>query len=177
MFYRQSITLFGIVLPLVAAGIVVGIAFYIAGGMKSDFADKQKKYSTAEQGRIGAIGVETMLGKKRQYMELWKTKLGEETKSAISGNLRKIQETLPGKEFQPTAFEPMASSTGFGPVSAQKSSQIRLGLRGTFRTVQRAFLELETRMPQLQLTELKMDPSPNQTSLLNFEVIYTAWEN
>ena len=52
--------------------------------------------------------------------------------------------------------------------------------RGTFRTMQRAFLELESRMPQLQLQELRIDPSPNQQNqapLLNFQVNYTAWEN
>jgi hypothetical protein len=37
-------------------------------------------------------------------------------------------------------------------------------------------MELETRMPQLQLQEIKIDPSP-QSSLLNFQVTYTAWEN
>ncbi|MGC4017630.1 MAG: hypothetical protein QM755_24405 [Luteolibacter sp.] len=177
MFYRQSITLFGIVLPLLVAGIVVGVAFYIASDMKADFAQKEKKYAMSEKSRIEAIGTETTLGRKRQFTEQWKAKLGEETKSAISANLRKIQETLPSKEFQSTAFEPMNGRGGFGSVSSQKSSQLRLGLRGTFRTVQRAFLELETRMPQLQLNELKMDPSSNQTSLLNFEVTYTAWEN
>ncbi|BCU78238.1 hypothetical protein [Luteolibacter sp. LG18] len=177
MFYRQSIALFGIVLPLLVAVIVVGAAFYVANGMKTDFEDKQKKFTNYEQSRIGALGVEAEVSRKRQHVDLWKAKLAEETKSALSANLRKIQETLPGKEFQPTAFDAVSSSGGFGAVSAQKSSQIRLGLRGTFRTVQRAFLELETRMPQLQLTELKMDPSMSQTSLLNFDVTYTAWEN
>ena len=52
-----------------------------------------------------------------------------------------------------------------------------MAFRGTFRTMQRAFLELETRMPQLQLQELRIDPSSSQSSLLNFQVIYTAWEN
>ena len=43
--------------------------------------------------------------------------------------------------------------------------------------MQRAFLELETRMPRLQLQDLKIDPSASQSSLLNFQVTYTAWEN
>ena len=63
------------------------------------------------------------------------------------------------------------------PLSAQKSSQIRIAFRGTFRTMQRAFLELETRMPQLQLQDLKIDPSSSGSALLNFQVTYTAWEN
>jgi hypothetical protein len=42
--------------------------------------------------------------------------------------------------------------------------------------MQKAFLELETWMPQLQLEDLKIDPSSSLTSLLNFQVSYTAWE-
>jgi len=46
--------------------------------------------------------------------------------------------------------------------------------------MQRAFLELETRMPQLQLQEMRIEPNSNQQNpspLLNVQVTYTAWEN
>ena len=62
-------------------------------------------------------------------------------------------------------------------LAQETASQLRIAFRGTFRTMQRAFLELETRMPQLQLQELKIDPSSTQSSLLNIQVNYTAWEN
>jgi hypothetical protein len=32
-------------------------------------------------------------------------------------------------------------------------------------------------MPQLQLQELRIDPSNTQSTLLNYQVTYTAWEN
>ena len=94
--------------------------------------------------------------------------------------MRAIAEALPAKEFQKTAFERTNTKGGFGTVSAQPSSQLRIVFRGTFRTMQRAFLELESRLPQLQLQELRIDPNPNQQNpspLLNFQVNYTAWEN
>jgi hypothetical protein len=52
-----------------------------------------------------------------------------------------------------------------------------MAYRGTFRTLQRAFLALETRMPQLQLQEFKIEPNSTQASLLNLQVTYTSWEN
>lgn len=178
MFYRQSIALFGIVLPLILAIAVVGGAFYLKSTMDESFATKQKAYKVYDQTRIGALGVETQVRNRRVYVDQWKAQLSEETKSALSSNLRKIQETLPGKEFQTTVTETLNTRAGFASASAQKSSQIHLGFRGTFRTVQRAFLELETRMPQLQLQEFKMDPNTTgPVSLLNFDVTYTAWEN
>ena len=95
----------------------------------------------------------------------------------MATNLREIIERLPSKEIQQTAFERPGARGGFGSVAAQSSSQIRIAFRGTYRTLQRAFLELETRMPQLQLQDLRIDPSSNQSSLMNFQVTYTAWEN
>lgn len=178
MFYRQSIALFGIVLPLIVAAIVVGGTFSYSNDMAKDFAEKQKHFKTYETNRIGGLGIEAQMSRKRSSVDQWKTQLSEETKSAMSSHLGKIQEMLPSKEFQRTAFEPLNSIGGFGGMSAQKSSQIHLGFRGTFRSVQRAFLELETRMPQLQLQELKMDPAQGtNASLLNFDLTYTAWEN
>ena len=178
MFYRQSIALFGIVLPLIFAIAVVAGAFYLKTNMAASFANKQRSYVAHEKSRLGALEVETQIRNKRVYIDQWKAQLSEETKSSLSSNLRKIQEKLPGKEFQTTITETLNGKAGFANATAQKSSQIHLGFRGTFRTVQRAFLELETRMPQLQLYELKMDPSStSQASLLNFDVTYTAWEN
>lgn len=181
MLYRQSIALFGILIPAIAAIVLVGGVYLVKNNVAASFADKQMHFKTFEANRINALGIEARVNRKRQYIDQWKTQLSEETKSAVSANLRKIQETLPNKEFQSTAFDPINTPGGFGSVCAQRSAQIRLGFRGTYRTMQRAFLALETQMPQLQLQELKIDPSNSNSqspvSLLNFDVTYTAWEN
>lgn len=177
MLYRQSIALFGILLPVIVAAVVVGGVFMLKNNITDSFASKQVHYKTFNENRLNALGIEAKVNRKQQFMEQWKTQLSEETKSAVSANLRKIQETLPNKEFQSTAFDPINTPGGFGSVSAQRSAQIRLGFRGTYRTMQRAFAALETQMPQLQLQELKIDPTTTQSNLLNFDVTYTAWEN
>jgi len=124
------------------------------------------------------LGIETELSRQREDLERWNQLLEQETFSHVTTNLRKIGAELPPKEFQQTAFERLGKATGFGNVSAQKSSGLKFNFRGTFRTMQRAFLELETRMPNLQLQELKIDPnSTGDAQLLNFQVTYTAWEN
>ena len=175
--YRQTIILFGIVVPMVAAAAVVGVSFMLKSRMVASFNNKQSNYKTYEQGRIAGLEIEAQVTRQRQHLDRWNESLSQETASAVATNLRGIIDQLPGKEIQQTAFERPAGSAGFGTVAAQKSSQVRISFRGTYRTLQRAFLELETRMPQLQLQELRMDPVANQTSLMNFQVAYTAWEN
>ena len=175
--YRQPIILFGAVLPVVATAALIGIFSMIKSNMVASAEIKQKSFTASEAGRIAGLEIEAQVGRQRPHLDRWKTQLSHETASAVTTNLREISEQLPAKEIQQTAFERPSGSGGFGAISAQTSSQIRIAFRGTYRTMQRAFLELETRMPQLQLQDLKIDPSTNQSSLLNFQVTYTAWEN
>jgi hypothetical protein len=175
--YRQPIILFGLILPIVATAVLIGIFSMLKSNMVTSSAIKQKSYTAYEAGRFASLKIEAQVGRQRPHLDRWKTQLSQETASAVTTNLREISEGLPAKEIQQTAFERPSTSGGFGAISAQSSSQIRIAFRGTYRTMQRAFLELETRMPQLQLQELKIDPSTNQSSLLNFQVTYTAWEN
>ncbi|MEX1114669.1 MAG: hypothetical protein WEB53_05435 [Akkermansiaceae bacterium] len=175
--YRQPIVLFGLVLPVAAAAAVVGIGIMLSGKMVASFENKQENFKAYEINRRAGLQIESQLVSQSKHLARWDSFLSEETASAVTTNLRAISEHLPSKEIQQTAFERPSGSGGFGSISAQNSSQIRIAFRGTFRTMQRAFLELETRMPQLQLQELRIDPSTNQSTLLNYQVAYTAWEN
>lgn len=175
--YRQTIILFGVILPLVIAAAVIGGGYLVQSQMAASFANKQKNYKTSEQGRIAGLEIEAQVTRQRHHLDRWNEQLSQETASAVATNLRKIAEHLPGKEIQQTSFERPNTVGGFGSLGIQKSSQLRIAFRGTFRTLQRAFLELETRMPQLQLQDLQIALYSSQSSLLNFQVTYTAWEN
>jgi len=174
--YKQSIIFFGIVIPMLALAAIIGGCFFLKNYINQSFDVKTSQYRVYTQSRNSVMQIEGKVAKQREHLARWKTSLSTETTSALRTNLKLISEKLPPKEFQETAFDPIAGKGGFGTASNQKSSQIRLGFRGTFRSVQRALAELEARMPQLQLQELRIDPS-QQGGLLNFQVNYTAWEN
>ena len=176
MFYRQSIVLFGFVLPFVVCAAVVGGGLAVKAKASSSSQRKLSLYKSAETSRVEALKIETQVTKKRPHIQRWTSQIEKETASSITSHLKEIGDMLPAKEFQPTAVEYPAGSGGFAAASTQNSSQVKLAFRGTFRSVQQAFIEWETRMPQLQLQELKIDPSASSTSTLNFQVTYTAWE-
>lgn len=176
MFYRQSIILFGFVVPLAICAAVVGGGMILKSKTSASFGEKQTLYKSAENDRVGSLGIEAQISKKRPHMERWISQVEKETANAITSHLKQIGDSLPPKEFQQTAVEYPTNRTGFATVSAQDSSQVRLAFRGTFRSVQLALAELESRMPQLQLQEFKIDPSSSSSSTLNFQVTYTAWE-
>lgn len=175
MFYRQSIIVFGFVLPAaVCAAVVVG-GVVLKAKASASFQEKQTLYKSSETNNAGSRAIEATISKKREHVERWKSQMEKETANAITSHLKEIADKLPPKEFQQTAFERPNGESGFASASAQPSSQLRLAFRATYRSMQKAFIELETRMPQLQLQELKIDPATS-TSTMNFQVTYTAWE-
>lgn len=178
--YRQSIALFGIVIPVLTCGVLIALCFTLKSRTLASLENKQTLFKSSETNRLKALEIENKIVRQHPHIMHWAELLAEETSSAVNTHLRAIAETLPSKEFQKTAFERSTGKGGFGSAVAQPSSQLRIVFRGTFRTMQRAFLELESSMPQLQLQELRIDPNPNQQNpspLLNFQVNYTAWEN
>ena len=174
--YRQPIIIFGIVVPVIAAAVVVGLGSMAKSRMEASYEVRKSGHAAYKMSQAQALQIEAQVVSQQDHVKRWESQLAEETASSVTTTLREISEHLPKKEFQQTAFDPSNTKSGFGTPAAQKSSQIRVAFRGSFRTMQRAFLELETRMPQLQLQDLKIDPSANQSSLLNFQVTYTAWE-
>lgn len=175
--YRQAIALFGFVLPVVLATVVIGGALFVKSKATASFDEKVRHFQTYEQKKTGAQQLEAEISRQRDHLDYWREIIPVETatRTNISVNLSEIEKKLPSKEFQKTAQDFPSSRNGFASVSAQNSSQVELGFRATFRSMQRALAELETRMPQLQLQAIRIDPG-SQSNSLNFEVSYTAWE-
>lgn len=173
--YQNSIAAFGFALPIIVGGAVIAGALVMKSRVTASFENKLTHYKTYEQNKKGAQSLELEITNKRDHIDRWEALLSEETASAVTSNLREIEELLPSKEFQKTAQEHPAGNTGIGSASAQTSAQVKLAFRATYRSMQKGFLELESRMPQLQLQEMRIDPSPNSGNL-NFQVTYTAWE-
>ncbi len=176
--YRQSIIIFGIVVPILVAALFIGCTVFVKAKITSSFNNKSQHYAGHEGRRIEAIEVEARLAQQQGSFKRWQELVDQETFSVVTTNLRAIGKELPAEEFQQTAFERLSQSTGFGSITAQDSSGLRFNFRGTYRTLQKAFLELETRMPNLQLQELRITPSTStEAPLLDMQVTYTAWEN
>ena len=145
--------------------------------MTASYEMKKENYQSHHKARSTAEKLEEKVIVIRPHLERWDEQLNKETSSEVVSNLREIISTLPEKEIQQTAFDPSNNSGGLGKASAQPSSQVRIGFRGTYRSLQKAFLELETRMPHLQLEDCSIQPVATSGFLLSLQVTYTAWKN
>ena len=176
MFYRQSIIAFGFVVPAVICAAVAGGGIFLRSKATASFQQKQSLHKASEASNRNSQSIEAQIRRKREHVDRWKSQMEKEMKNTLTSHLRDISDKLPQKEFTQTAVEWPNGSGGIAAGSAQNSSQVRLAFRATFRSMQKALIELETVMPQLQLQEMKIDPSPSSASSLNFHVTYTAWE-
>lgn len=175
-FYNQSIIFFGLFLPALLTAAVIVACFMANNHVAETLREKSEINRQLKLSRNGLMQVESSVMAEQEHLDRWNKLLAEEAPSTVTRNLRAIAGKLPEDEFQQTSFDTPAGNAGFGAISAQKSSQIRIGARGTYRSLQRAFFELETRMPQLQLHDMRLSSSPNQPSILNVQITYTAWE-
>lgn len=181
-YYRQSTIVFGLILPLLGMGLLTGAGFVMYSKVQGSMANKQQQLNQFELSHRESELMEKKLQDQRKFLQQWNRLLEEESASAVNKKLGALAKVLPSKEFQKSGFDRTPGASGLATNNPQHSSQIRVAFRGTYRTMQRAFLELETKLPQLQLQDLRITPTSaqgqgGQFSLLNFQASYTAWEN
>jgi hypothetical protein len=173
--YRQSILIFGLILPLTIVVALVVVGYLLKSKLEDSFRSNIASYKSTDDVRRASLAIESKVIHQRPIMERWNTLLSQEAANTLRTKLDAIISELPVSEIQLASFSSSPAKTGFG--SAQKSSQIQFVLRGTFHTVQHALLKLETQLPQLQLQDLVIDPKSSSTSLLTYTITYTVWEN
>lgn len=175
--YKQPIIFFGIVIPMILAAAIVGGVVIVRGNVVDSYETKASNFKNYQLIKMSVFQTEAQIAKQRDISQKWNSIMEQESFSLLGTNLREIEERLPSKEFETTGTERLNNKAGFGTATAEKSVGIKFNLRGTYRTVQKALLELETKMPNLQLQDLRIDTNiTSELSLLNFQMNYTAWE-
>lgn len=173
--YRQSIALFGIVLPLLAFAALAGILLFAKGKVGATHESRAKMHRNHLAATQNAESLHREIDGRRDDIERWNHRLGEEVATVLTPELRALEDQLPAKEFQ-RGFEERELDGGlFSSVAAQSSDQLKLSFRGTFRTVQQAFLQLESRLPRLQLESLEVQPA-SAPNTLEFSAAFSSWK-
>lgn len=172
--YRQAILLFGFVLPGFLAAAIIGALVYAKSELHTTMANKKRLYAAHERGRQEILTLEKKLIKQRPLAKLWAGLLEEETSRSFTAKISELREKLPEAEFQQTSFNPSTTRGAFGSTSPQPSRELQVSFRASYRAMQRAFLEIESSLPQLQLQSLKIERAPSEPTL-SFQASYTAW--
>ena len=172
--YRQPITVFGLILPIVVMLILVTAVLSYTSSVKNQYVSKKKKYdmSQASKRKIAALRDEVSEHKPR--MAAWDKMLSTETRGTFLEHLKRAADGFTGKELTKSSRSWINYSDGLGKGVSQPSSQVVMSFIGTYRAMQSALMKLETALPTMQLDSLDMVEDGNGQGL-KFTTKYTVW--
>jgi hypothetical protein len=174
--YKEPVLVFGLIVPSFLVLVVLGLGFHLRGKFETTYKVRKNHYAEYKQVEAQREALAKKISAQEPHMNRWMALFQKATGTDVKGFLSDFQKQYDSQEFAQTAFRRTSSSGGIGGASSQPSIQIQLAFRGTYRALQNAFLELETRMPQLQLDSIKLTVSSQNSGVLTADLIYTAWQ-
>ena len=172
--YKDSVVIFGLVAPVLLVAVVLGLGIHFRGKFEKTYEKRKASYESYKTVVAQREKLELQVKEQEPHMNRWLALFDKPAATSVNGFFRDFQKNYGAEELQLTAFKPSGKG-GIGGASEQSSVQLQLAFRGTYRALQHAFLELETRMPLLQLDSIKLNTHEGQ-NVLNAVVIYTAWQ-
>ncbi|HEX5791411.1 MAG TPA: hypothetical protein VFY13_09655, partial [Luteolibacter sp.] len=88
--YRQSILLFGVIIPLVLMIAVVGIGHMLRTKINDSHAIKLKAYATNKQSEKACVNLEKENQILRDHLTRWSEQMSKETAGVVASNLSEI---------------------------------------------------------------------------------------
>jgi hypothetical protein len=174
--YKDPVIIFGLVAPILLVVLTLGLGVHFRGKFEKTYQARKEQFDAYKIVEEQREALQKKINSQEPHLNRWMALFEKSTTTDVSGFFRGCQKQYGGQEFQLTSIRRTSSTGGIGGASEQPSIQLQLGFRGTFRALQIAFLELETRMPQLQMDSFKISVNQPNRRVLNMNLIYTAWQ-
>ncbi len=180
--HRQSIVVFGVILPLFVILVVAMATFLGHTNLKRDFEVKIAAMERYETAKTQVQELETMLTTedRREKIIYWNSKLEQDVVQSLTQNLDKILAKYDSEILRQTEMGQATGAGGIGPRTNQPHSRMQLSFEGSFKPMQLLLAELENEMPHLLLESISIRSLPAATEAdkgtLQFGVVYLCWE-
>lgn len=160
---------------------ILGIVFLMLNakkaGIQKQADERAKVFAANKRSAIVTKGLQEQIKTYEARMENWEQILEESDVGTVTGILKEISNQHgSGEKFRQNDFKFVNQKTGVGSVSGRPNVTYNLSLDGTYQTLQKSILILESKLPNLHLNTLKLTPQKDGP-LLNAELSYTAWTN
>lgn len=173
--YKIGVIAFGVVLPLLAVLVLVGVMISQKKRIDKEYAARQLIYTQNKNTEMQTKAIAAQLKSYQERSNQWDKLLDDSNVGTVTGILKEVSDTFAGsKTFKQDNFAFVNQKTGIGAASQQPSLSFTLAFSGTFSALQESLLNLETRMPNLNLNSLELAPQTNG-SLLEAKLSYSAW--
>lgn len=171
--YQQPIILFGAVIPIMFLVIALLVLLVAKNSLVGDFEERKMAYTSEQQVNQQVTALKQQLESKKADLNNW-TKLtsGDVYQDIHSNLLASVNDSSTGT-LNITSESRSRDSRGIDTIVKNGVIGYDCSLTGTFLDMQTAALELETKMPNLFLSSLTIDPRAGK--FCNFNLTYLAW--
>ncbi len=173
-YYKQSVTVFGIAVPCLFMVLIAGVALYMSSSTSTEYKKKKKAYDKAQVAMKQTMQLQGEVQETGEYLKEWDHMLNTETRGTFLEHWKTAEKKFSGKELTKTSHNWVNYSEGLGKGITQPASQVNMSFSATYRAMQLAMLEMETKLPNMQLDSLSMTPDSSGDSI-NFETTFTVW--
>ncbi|MGB0992106.1 MAG: hypothetical protein ACPG32_06515 [Akkermansiaceae bacterium] len=172
--YKQPIIVFGTVLPLLLFLVVIGGSLFALSKVNSKFKAKKSVYDKALKDRKMIAQLQGQVGSNDDVHKQWKSLMDTETRGSYVTHWKNAEAKFAGKELTRSSNNWVNFSEGIGKGNQQPASQVTMTFTATYRAMQLALLEVESKLPQMQLDSMSISPDDGG-ELLNFKTTFTVW--
>lgn len=173
-YYKHSVAVFGLTLPLLAVAVVAGACLYGVSSIDQKFKKKHIVYNKAQIEEQKTTELQGRVAQNGNHLKDWQKVLSSETRGSFVEHWKVAEKKFTGKEFTRAPHNWVNYSEGLGKGIDQPASQVEMNFSATYRAMQLALMEIESKLPQLQLDSLTMTPD-NSGEKLNFKTKFTVW--
>jgi hypothetical protein len=174
MNYRNAILLYAYALPILAFVVGCGVVLLLLGRFSSAQGEKQLDFQQFTALTQEVLGMENQMSGKRELLQSWRAVLAREFRAHFNTVRGEVLKSFDARQLDITS-ESTPVGGGLAVTGSQKASRVQLEFRGGFQPMQEALLQIEGRLPQLQLESLAVQPDPAGAGL-RYTLSYTAWE-
>lgn len=173
--YKQSITLFGFVIPVLLLVVFSIICVVVSGNIKAKAIERETAFAQHNRLQTQVTQLQAGMREKRDAIEQWQKVVSSDIRPDLQLNLKNILEKYSSRQIAQTGFFRPATLGRLAMGAQQQSSSVTLKFRGTYLPMEKALIELESRLPQMQVNSFSIKRERSADELL-FDLSYTIWE-
>lgn len=173
--YKKSVAIFGLVIPLIVILALTAFVLMKASSIRTEYTQKIESSTMNDLSEKQNKLLVKQAQAESKTLKSWQDLLGSESRRSFLKHWKTTEKQFKAKEFIRELPTWQNTSTGIGAgIKNQSASQVTMTFDSTYRAMQIAVMEVETRLPQLQLDSLDINPSKDGGTL-NFKTTYTVW--
>ncbi len=173
--YKQSITLFGFVIPILLVVVFSIVCIVVSGNIKAKAALRETAFAQHNTLQAQVTQLQAGMRDKRIANEEWEKVLSTDIRPSLQYNLKNILEKYSFRQVAQTGFFRPMTAGRLAIGAKQPSSSVTLKFRGTYLPMEKVLIELESRLPQMQVNTFNISRERTANEL-TFDLSYTIWE-